>query len=98
MEAQKAAATPGPAPVPPPEIAEHEPAIKPNRAKRIYLIIAIAVVVLLVVYGIYALVTSGKESTDDAYVTADVVPVASRISGQVVNVYVQENQEVHKGQ
>lgn len=97
MEAHQTAA-PGPAPVPAaPEIAEHEPVIKPNRAKRIYLIIAIAVVALLVLYGIYALVTSGKETTDDAYVSADVVPVAARTAGQVVNVYVQENQEVHKG-
>ncbi|HEY6843133.1 MAG TPA: HlyD family secretion protein, partial [Thermoanaerobaculia bacterium] len=97
MEAHQAAA-PGPAPVPPvPEIAEHEPVIKPNRAKKIYMILGIAIVALLIIYGIYALVTSGKESTDDAAVSADVVPVAARIAGQVVNVYIHENQEVHKG-
>jgi len=87
-----------PAPVPQiPEIAEHEPAVKPERAKRIYFIIAIAVVALLILYGIYALVTSGKETTDDAQVAADVVPVAARIAGQIVNVYIHENQQLHKG-
>lgn len=87
-----------PAPVPSmPDIAEHEPAIKPDRAKRLYTIIGIAVVALLLLYGIYALLTSGKETTDDAQVTADVVPVAARIAGQVVNVYIHENQQVHRG-
>lgn len=98
MQQREQAAAPGPAPVQPaPEIAEHEPAIKPNRAKRIYVIIGIAVVAVLLIYGIYALVTSGKESTDDAAVSADVVPVAARVAGQIVNVYIHENQDVHKG-
>src|SRR5947207_4938466 len=82
---------------PMPEIAEHEPAIKPDRAKRLYMIIGIAVVAVLLLYGMYALITSGKETTDDAQVAADVVPVAARIAGQVVNVYIHENQTVHKG-
>ena len=75
----------------------HEPVIEPNRAKRLYIIIGIAVVVLLVGYGVYALMTSGKEGTDDAQIAADVVPVASRVAGQVVAVHVVENQPVHHG-
>lgn len=86
-----------PAAVPVPEIAAHEPAIKESKAKKLYLIIGIAVAVILIGYLIYALMTSGKEVTDDAQVSADVVPVAARIAGQVVNVYVHENQLVHKG-
>src|SRR5579859_798660 len=73
-------AQPSPAAVPPPEVAEHEPVIKESRAKRLYFIIGIAVLVLLIGYGIYALVTSGKEGTDDAEVAADVVPVSARIA------------------
>jgi len=61
------------------------------------MIIGVAVVALLLLYGVYALITSGKETTDDAQVAADVVPVAARIAGQVVNVYIHENQPVHKG-
>ena len=98
MQREQQATAPAPAPVTPvPEIAEHEPAIKPDRAKRLYTIIGIAVVALLLLYGLYALLAAGKESTDDAQVSADVVPVAARIAGQVVNVYIHENQQVHRG-
>lgn len=82
----------------PPEIAEHEPAIEPRRAKRLYLVLGSAVVVLLVVYAIYALVSSGKEATDDAQVSADVVPIAARVAGQVVTVAIHENEPVKAGQ
>jgi membrane fusion protein (multidrug efflux system) len=84
-------------PTPIPDIAEHEPVIKPARAKRLYIIVGAAVVLLLVVYGIYALMTSGKETTDDAQIAADVVPVAARVAGQLTAVYIRENQSVHRG-
>lgn len=95
---QTTAAAPPPSPVAPlPDIAEHEPAIEPRRAKRLYFIIGIVAAVLVVGYAIYALMMSGKETTDDAQVAADVVPVAARIAGQVVNVSIRENQQVHRG-
>lgn len=81
-----------------PEIAEHEPAIAPSKAKRLYLILGGAVLLLLIGYGIFALLSSGKAATDDAQVSADIVPVASRVAGQVTNVYITENQPVHAGQ
>jgi membrane fusion protein (multidrug efflux system) len=80
-----------------PEIAPHEPVIEQSRARRLYFILGIAVVVLVIGYLIYALVTAGKESTDDAQVAADVVPVAPRVPGQITNVYITENQFVHRG-
>ncbi len=81
-----------------PEIAEHEPAIAPSKAKRLYLILGGAVLVLLIGYGIYAFLSAGKEVTDDAQISADIVPVASRVAGQVTAVYISENQPVHAGQ
>jgi membrane fusion protein (multidrug efflux system) len=75
----------------------HEPVIEKKKANRLYLIIAISVVVLLIAYGVYAMLTSGKEATDDAQISADVVPIASRVAGQVVAVHVNENQPVHRG-
>src|SRR6267142_930850 len=90
-------AAPSPGSVTMPDIVEHEPVIEPSRARQIYFIIGIAAAVLLIGYAIYALATSGKETTDDAQVAADVVPVAARVAGQVVNVYVHENQFVHRG-
>jgi membrane fusion protein (multidrug efflux system) len=80
-----------------PDIAPHEPVIKTERARRLYLILGIAVAVLVIGYLIYGLLTAGKETTDDAQIAADIVPVASRVAGQVVNVYVTENQPVKKG-
>jgi membrane fusion protein (multidrug efflux system) len=47
--------------------------------------------------GIYLYVTAGQEDTDDAQVSADLVPVATRIPGQVVKVHIVENQRVKKG-
>lgn len=81
-----------------PEIAEHEPAIQPAKARRLYFILGGAVLVLLVGYLIFALLTAGKEATDDAQVAADVVSIAARVGGQLTNVAVVENQPVHKGQ
>jgi membrane fusion protein (multidrug efflux system) len=81
-----------------PDIAEHEPAIASSKAKRLYLILGGAVLLLLVGYGIYAFLSAGKEVTDDAQIAADIVPVAARVAGQVTAIYISENQPVHAGQ
>jgi membrane fusion protein (multidrug efflux system) len=81
-----------------PDIAEHEPAIASSKAKRLYLILGGAVLLLLIGYGIYAFLSAGKEVTDDAQIAADIVPVAARVAGQVTAVYISENQPVHAGQ
>jgi len=47
--------------------------------------------------GVYMLATQGKENTDDAQVSADVVPIGTRVAGQVTVVHIQENQLVKKG-
>lgn len=55
------------------------------------LIIGIGIAVYL--YG-----TRGEEATDDAQVAADILPVATRVSGQVIKVYIKENQLIKKGE
>jgi membrane fusion protein (multidrug efflux system) len=95
MTAETVEPTPDPEPVP--EIAQHEPAITPGRARRLYFILAGAVLLLLIGYAIYFFATSGKESTDDAQVAADVIPVSARIGGQVEEEPIQENQRIHRG-
>jgi membrane fusion protein (multidrug efflux system) len=79
------------------DLTDKEPVLAPKRAKRLYVILGAIVVVVLIVYGAFALVGSGKESTDDAQVGADIVSVASRIPGQIVAVHVAENQPVQRG-
>ena len=61
------------------------------KKRRALLIIGgIAAVVILGVL-LYLVVTHGKETTDDANVDADVVPLAPHVTGQVVAVPVVEN-------
>ena len=38
------------------------------------------------------------ETTDDAYVTGDIVPISARVSGTVMNVHASEHQQVEDGQ
>jgi membrane fusion protein (multidrug efflux system) len=60
-------------------------------------IMALAVVGGLI-YGAFYLVHSlSHESTDDAYVTGVVVPIAAEIKGQVIKVYIRDNQFVSAG-
>jgi membrane fusion protein (multidrug efflux system) len=68
-----------------------------KRATRAYLILGATAVVGVAGYFAYHAATSGKESTDDAEIDADVVPIASRVSGTVSKVNVVDNQPVKKG-
>ena len=68
-------------------------------AKRFILISLLGVAVVFAgVFGYRAWkFSSSHVSTDDAYVTTDVIPVSSRVNGNVAQICVNENQYVHKG-
>jgi membrane fusion protein (multidrug efflux system) len=68
----------------------------PRGRKRFLALGAVALVTLVVVVG-YLVYGRGKETTDDAQLAADVVPVAARVPGQVLRVLVEDNQPVKKG-
>jgi membrane fusion protein, multidrug efflux system len=60
--------------------------------------IVIAVIILLVIgAGIFYWRSTFSEDTDDAQVDGDLYQVSSRVTGQVVKVYVEDNQEVKIG-
>ena len=60
--------------------------------------IIIAVIILLVIgAGIFYWRSTFTEDTDDAQVDGDLYQVSSRITGQVVKVYVDDNQQVKVG-
>ncbi len=67
-----------------------------KRRRTVLIVTGIAVVVLLGV-AIYVLLNAGKESTDDAQIDADVVPLAPRVAGQVAAVPIVDNQAVRQG-
>ncbi len=73
------------------------PAATKKKNTRPYMILGGIVAVALVAYFTYRTVTAGKESTDDAQVATDMVPLAARVSGNVVQLPVTDNQEVKKG-
>ena len=61
--------------------------------------IVIAVVILLVIGGaLFYWHSTFSEDTDDAQVDGDLYEVSSRVTGQVINVYVKDNQKVEAGQ
>jgi len=72
-----------------------EEAPKSNGGRRIILIL---VVLALVVGGVFYWLHSRRfEDTDDAQVDGNLYQVSSRVSGQVIKVYVEDQQSVHKG-
>jgi len=64
--------------------------------KRVFLpAIAAVILILLGVYG--AIMATHYQSTDDAFVEGRIISVAPRVSGPVVNLLVDDNQPVKKG-
>ena len=64
--------------------------------KRVVIILAVGLAVTAGYFGIRAL-GANKETTDDAQIEADVVPLAARVGGQIFVVRVSDNAKVKKG-
>jgi len=70
----------------------------PRRKRAIrFIILALVVVGIIIAIPIYAYY-SVRESTDDAQVDGHVVPISPRISGTILAVLVNDNQQVKAGQ
>jgi membrane fusion protein (multidrug efflux system) len=52
---------------------------------------------LLAIVGVVVVLNSGFETTDNAYVQAEKVPVSASMAGRVIRVFVRENQFVRAG-
>jgi membrane fusion protein, multidrug efflux system len=76
-----------------------KPAAKaPSKRRRVLIVAAIVVGILLVVLGVPRVIRAfNTVSTDDAYVNGYVTFVAPRVSGQVARVLVDNNNRVKKG-
>lgn len=62
-------------------------------------LIIIPVILLIAIFAlVYWLAGRGWESTDDAQVQGDIVPINARVSGYVARVLVEDNQTVSPGQ
>jgi membrane fusion protein (multidrug efflux system) len=72
-----------------------ETAEKPSSGKRG--IVIVVVLLLLMGAGYFYWRSTFSESTDDAQVDGDIYQISSRVAGQVVHVYVDENKPVKQG-
>lgn len=68
-----------------------------RKAKRAYLILGAIATVVAALWFVHRWWTAGKQSTDDAQVEADVVPIAPRVAGTILTTRVHDNQQVKKG-
>jgi len=98
------AATTKPRPVTPSTEASSPAVVIPSteaapvkRKRRPFVILAVIVALVLAGIGIYMIATAGHEETDDAQIAGDMVPIATRVAGQVTKVNIVENQHVKRG-
>jgi membrane fusion protein (multidrug efflux system) len=68
-----------------------------RKGRRDALVLVSLMVAVLAGIGGYALLTRGQETTDNAQLEADIVPLHARVSGQVLRVHVADNAHVRKG-
>ena len=71
--------------------------VRRNLPRKRYMILGGIAAAIALIAGGWMFFTAGKESTDDAQIEADTVPVATRVPGQVQKLAVQDNQHVKKG-
>lgn len=68
---------------------------KKNNRKKIFIGLGILAVVAV---GLFFFLSGGTESTDNAQLEANIIPVRSSVSGYVQEIHFEDNQEVKKGQ
>ena len=81
------------------ERAHHEEVRKrPLFRRPAFLLVAAIILLVAAIVGIrYWLYARSHESTDDAFIEAHVIQISPKVSGHVVKLYVDSNQQVNKG-
>lgn len=72
-------------------------AARARRSARAYLILAVVAILVGGGWFIHRQLTKGKQTTDDAQVEADVVPLSARVGGVILTTKVTDNQRVKAG-
>jgi membrane fusion protein (multidrug efflux system) len=79
------------------DTADQASVVDRRKARRPYLILAIAVCAVIAGWALYHLLSAGRESTDDAQIATDMVPIAARVGGLVLEVPVKDHAAVKRG-
>lgn len=69
-----------------------------QRSKRPFIILALVLLAIALAGLVYYLLNRGYATTDDAQIDGNIYQISPRIAGQVVQVMVEDNQHVSKGQ
>jgi membrane fusion protein (multidrug efflux system) len=69
-----------------------------QRSKRPFIILAIVLLAIALAGLVYYLLNRGYATTDDAQIDGNIYQISPRVSGQVLQVLVDDNQHVTKGQ
>lgn len=81
-----------------PEKKQENESVKTNpKRKKLLSLVAIIFILCVVLYAIWALFFNASEETDNAYVGADTAQVNTMVSGQVIQVLVEDTQKVRAG-
>jgi membrane fusion protein, multidrug efflux system len=77
----------------------NEEKIEEKNEKKVKKKVLIPVIIIIAIIAVYVgiLNASNYESTDDAYVETHTVQVAPKVSGQIIQMYVTDNQQVKEG-
>jgi membrane fusion protein (multidrug efflux system) len=68
-----------------------------HRGRKAVIILALTIAAGIIAVAGYIILNLGQETTDNAQVDSNVVPLAARTGGQVVEVMVDDNQRVKRG-
>lgn len=68
----------------------------PKRVKKRKILVPLAIIAVIFV-SLYLFHESHYQSTDDAYVEADIIQITPKVSGHIIESYVKDNMEVKKG-
>jgi membrane fusion protein (multidrug efflux system) len=68
-----------------------------RKGRRPYLILGLVVCAVVGGYAVFHLLSAGRENTDDAQVGTDMVPIAARVGGLVLEVPVKDHAAVKRG-
>lgn len=84
-----------PSATPPPS--SSNPPSRPRRRRWSRLIIPLVAILIIGAALYYWFFMRPYESTDDAFIEADVIPIAPQVPGPIVNLAIRDNQGVHQG-